>query len=123
MDSPSPTSERPESLLTRLLSLTEETHITREKFLDLSDSLHIPANELDIIFNALDLNGDGTISMEEMRHSFADMRQKEREEEEAEMNVGPMPTMQRKQAQARRRKSSVAALMVGVDFSSLTSTR
>ena len=77
------TAEQAETLLSRLLSLNEETHITREKFLDLSSSLDIASEELDIIFNALDLNGDGVISMEELRHSFADTRLKEREEEEA----------------------------------------
>ena len=115
--------EQAETLLSRLLSLNEETHITREKFLDLSASLDIAANELDIIFNALDLNGDGVISMGELRHSFADSRLKEREEEEARMTVGPMPTIQQRIDVARRRRSSVAALMVGVDFSSLTCTR
>lgn len=117
------TAEQAETLLSRLLSLNEETHITREKFLDLSSSLDIAADELDIIFNALDLNGDGVISMEELRHSFADTRIKEREEEEARMTLGPMPTIQQRINHARRRRSSVAALMVGVDFSSLTSTR
>ena len=48
-----------ETLLSRLLSLNEETTITKEKFLDLSGSLDIPSHELEIIFNALDLNGDG----------------------------------------------------------------
>ena len=115
--------EQAETLLSRLLSLNEETHITREKFLDLSASLDIASNELDIIFNALDLNGDGVISMGELRHSFADSRLKEREEEEARMTVGPMPTIQQRIDVARRRRSSVAALMVGVDFSSLTCTR
>jgi Ca2+-binding EF-hand superfamily protein len=115
--------EQAETLLSRLLSLNEETHITREKFLDLSSSLDIPADELDIIFNALDLNGDGVISLEELRHSFADSRLKERAEEEEEESCGPMPTMQQRLDKARRRRSSVAALMVGVDFSSLTSTR
>ena len=115
--------EQAETLLSRLLSLNEETHITKEKFLDLSSSLDIAADELEIIFNALDLNGDGYISMEELRHSFADMRTKEREEEEAQMTVGPMPTMQQRLDVARRRRSSVAALMVGVDFSSLSSMR
>ena len=117
------TAEQAETLLSRLLSLNEETHITREKFLDLSSSLDIASEELDIIFNALDLNGDGVISMEELRHSFADTRLKEREEEEARMTVGPMPTIQQRIDHARRRRSSVAALMVGVDFSALTSTR
>lgn len=119
LDSP----DHAETLLSRLLSLNEETHITREKFLDLSASLDIPADELIIIFNALDLNGDGVISMEELRHSFADSRLKEREEEEALMSMGPMPTVQQRLDKARKRRSSVAALMVGVDFSSLTSTR
>ncbi|XP_070199078.1 ras and EF-hand domain-containing protein homolog isoform X6 [Littorina saxatilis] len=112
--------EHAEGLMTRLLSLNGETHITKDKFIDLSSSLDIRPQELDIIFNALDLNGDGVISMEELRHSFADTRLKEREEEEALMTVGPMPTMQQRMASTRRRRSSVAALMVGMDFSSLS---
>ncbi|XP_076471310.1 ras and EF-hand domain-containing protein homolog isoform X8 [Babylonia areolata] len=114
------TAEGAETLLSRLLSLNEESHITKEKFLDLSKSLDIASDELEIIFNALDLNGDGFISVDELRHGFADTRLKEREEEEA---LGPMPTVQQRIDVTRRRRSSVAALMVGVDFSSLSATR
>lgn len=112
--------ESAETLLTRLLSMNEEKFITREKFLALSSSLDIPTEELDIIFNALDLNGDGVISLEEVRHSFADTRIREREEED-QMPEGGV-SLQRRMDVARKRRSSVAALMMGLDFSSLSST-
>lgn len=113
--------ESAENLLARLLSLNEEKYITREKFLDLSSSLDIDADELNIIFNALDLNGDGVISVDELRDTFADSRMKEREEE---LLLGSnSQSFQHRMDAARRRRSSVAALMVGVDFSSLTCTR
>lgn len=114
-------SETPENLLHRLLSLSENKQITREAFIALSDSLDIPGDELCIIFNALDLNGDGVISQDELRHSFADLRLQERQDE-VHIPQGMTDTQHRLNL-TRKRRSSVATLMMGLDFSSLSSTR
>ncbi|KAK7469802.1 hypothetical protein BaRGS_00036179, partial [Batillaria attramentaria] len=112
--------ESPENLLSRLLSFNEDKYITRERFIALSESLDIPAEELEIIFNALDLNGDGVISQEELRHSFADIRLQERADE-VKTPLG-MTDSQHRLRVTKKRRSSVATLMVGLDFSALSGT-